>query len=507
MAGRLLGQSLAIGDSSTPIGDSPIAVAPALPALAFWARVREACFVLRRRHMIVCVLGALLIAQPAGTEVPGMTLEQAIDFARLHQPTLAAARARIEVTLRDVDIAHAEWKPSVGALAELVGSSTNNSTATQLTGGPAGLIDVVRVGGTAIHPARDLDWRPYASTMLGVGVRQEVFDFGRIAAQAAAARALNQIEREKERLSRISVEYAVAEAFYAVLAAKGARDASQEAYKRVEVHRDFARRAVAAGLRSPIELTRAEADLARYQVGVIRAEAGVAVARSILAAAVGSNVPQLDALAEGPVTDGSPLPAADAVADRVLASSPVVRIGAANAEAQHARTEALGAAWRPNLMLSAAATSRAGGAPPTAGEIPTGDGFIPSVANYSVGLVLSWPLWDPTARARVASSRAREVEANAELDATRINAVHAAQQDLVRVQTARIALDALSSALEAAKANNAQAEARFHSGLGTSTELADAEAVRVDAEIALVAGRFQLMTARAALARALAEEK
>lgn len=506
MASPLAGQSLAVGDLSPAIGDSPIAKNAHPPALAFQRARGPGTLHAYAALMLACVM--LLIAQaPSPADVPGMTLAEAIAYARAHQPTLAAARARIEVTLREVDVAQADWKPSVGALAELVGSSINNSTATQLTGGPAGIIDVVRVGGTAIRPANDLNWRPYASTMLGVGLRQEVFDFGRIAAQTAAARAMGQVERERERFSRLAVEYAVAEAFYAVLAAKGAFEASQEAYKRVEFHRDFAKRAVAAGMRSPIELTRAEADLARYRVGVIRAEAGVGVARSVLAAAVGSNAPQLDALPGDAIPDTHALPKASDVADRVLSESPAVRMGAASAEAQHARTKALDASWRPNLMLSAAATSRAGGGPPTVGDIPAGNGFIPSVANYSVGLVLSWPLWDPGARARVTSSQAREAEVNAELDVTRINAVHAAQQDLLRVETARLALDALDAALDAAKANNAQAEARFHAGLGTSTELADAEAVRVDAEIALVAGRFQLMTARAALARALAEEQ
>lgn len=457
--------------------------------------------------VLITLLAAPTTEIVADGAMPTMSLADARAFARAHQASLAAARARLEGTLRDVEGVNAEWKPSIGALAEVVGSTVNNSTATQLTGGPAGVIDIPRVGATAVRTGDDLAWRPYASTLVGVGLRQEVFDFGRIAAQAAAARALTEVERERQRLTTLGVDYAVAEAFYAVLAAKAAQVASEEAYKRVEVHRDFAKRSVTSGMRPPIELTRAEADLARYNVGRIRASAGVDVARSVLAATIGSDAPEVDALSDGETSLEAPeLPTADAVTNRVLAASPLVQLGAAAARAQEARTKAIDALWRPNLLLSAAITSRAGGATGTNGEVVRGDGFIPEVANYHVGLVLAWPLWDPTTRARVASARTRDMEANAELAGVRVDAVHAAQQQLRRVITARDALSALDTALDAAKANSAQAEARFQAGLGTSTELADAEAVRVDAEIAIVAGRFQLLTARAALARVLAEE-
>jgi outer membrane protein len=60
--------------------------------------------------------------------------------------------------------------------------------------------------------------------------------------------------------------------------------------------------------------------------------------------------------------------------------------------------------------------------------------------------------------------------------------------------------------VEAARANYAQAEARFKAGLGTALELADAEYLRTDAEIQLAGGQFELSRARAVLGKLLAEE-
>jgi outer membrane protein len=78
-------------------------------------------------------------------------------------------------------VPRAQWLPSVGGTAQIVGATVNNSTATVLSN-PR--VDLPRIGATRISPEPDL--KPYASTLVAVGVRQELFDFGRIAAQTAA---------------------------------------------------------------------------------------------------------------------------------------------------------------------------------------------------------------------------------------------------------------------------------------------------------------------------------
>ena len=72
--------------------------------------------------------------------------------------------------------------------------------------------------------------------------------------------------------------------------------------------------------------------------------------------------------------------------------------------------------------------------------------------------------------------------------------------------SSKAALPALERALTAARANYDQAEARFRSGLADAVELADAEALRTQAEIDLIVGRFDLARARVAFGRTIAEE-
>jgi len=118
---------------------------------------------------------------------------------------------------------------------------------------------------------------------------------------------------------------------------------------------------------------------------------------------------------------------------------------------------------------------------------------------------MSWPFYEPTVDATASASRQREWAYEAEIAAAQQRAVAAAQQAYRRTRVAESALDALAQAAEAARANYEQADARFKAGLGTSTELADAEAIRFEAEVQQAVGGFELATARANLARVMGD--
>jgi outer membrane protein len=430
--------------------------------------------------------------------VTSMTLAQALEYARGHQPELRAARERFLAVAADARIASAQWLPLAGATAEIVGSSANNSTSTVIRSSE---VDLPRIGGTAIQSKPR--WQPYATTVAAVGLRQEVFDFGRIAAEVAADDALAAIERDRLQTTQLDITLTVTKGYYAVRAARAVASAAAQAEERSKVHRDFAEVAVKAGLRSPIERTRAAADLTKFTVGRIRAEGNIRIARSVLAAAVGYPEPELDASATRDVM--SPTPSLVQVEQRTMANLPEILQARDRQKAQHARTVAIGAILRPNLYASASVSGRAGGAPANNGVVPEGRGFAPIVPNYDVGLVLSWPLYEPIVNAAESASQQREWASAAELAAAQQRARTSAQQVYRRTRVAESALEALAQAAEAARANYEQAEARFRSGMGTSTELADAEALRLDAEVQQAVGGFELATARAQLARVMGD--
>jgi len=429
-----------------------------------------------------------------------MTIAEALSYAREHQPAIRAALSKVKAQMETAKVPSGQWLPTVGLTLQGFGMTANNTTGTYVQ---PFYMDIPRIGGTPSRTESTAQLSPYASTFAGAGVLQELFDFGRIGAQRAAADALVDVSKHDADAARLDIDFSVEEAYFSVLAAKSIIKAADEAYGRAKVHRDLAKRGVDSGLRPPIELTRAEADLERFDVGRIRARGGLSVAQAVLAAAVGAPDAAIDTSGEAPQPAQMPS-LSQAVA---LAQSRDPRIAAALAQLQAAekRTTAIGAELRPDLSVTGTISGRAGGAPATSGAGPTGAGWIPDVPNWDVGILLTWPLFDGTIAARRDAAKSEEQVRHDEIDIMRLQEVAAVNESYVQVQVARAALAGLQNTVIAAKANYDQADARFRAGIGNAVELADAEAVRTDAEIQLALGQFELARARAAFGRAIAE--
>lgn len=426
---------------------------------------------------------------------PAMTLADALAFARQHQPALQAAQARIEVAKRAAGVVRSEWLPQVGATAQLFYGTMNNSTAMFLG---VRTTDLPRIGGSR----SDGGWGDaYPSSLVGIGLRQNVYDFGRLAALALAADAEAAATHHRARQEELDVALQVESMFYAVLTAKAVERAAEDAYNRASLRRDMAKVSVERGLRPPIDLTRAEADLTRFDVGRTRARGSIEAAQAFFAAAVGVPEPLLDAT--GGVHEVAPLPPIGEALEQAFSRDPGLRGALARLASQQAWTRATTRQWAPNVSLTAGLSGRAGGAPQNSG--PSGQsGWLPVVPNWDIGVVLQAPLFDGVLLARRSQSQAMEQVLRKEIDVTRRRLLAEIQRAYTSFRIADASLPALQAAALAAQKNYEQANARVRAGLSTSIELADAEALRTDSEIQLAVGRFEIMRARAALNRSIA---
>lgn len=424
-----------------------------------------------------------------------MTLSEALAYARQHQPTLRAAQARIEVAKRAAQSVRAEWLPQLGATAQIFYGTMNNSTAMFLG---VRTTDLPRIGGSR----SDGSWADaYPSSVIGLGLRQNVYDFGRLAALAMAADAEAAATRYRAAQEELDVALQVESMFYAVLAAKAVERAAEDAYKRAALRRDMAKVSVEKGLRPPIDLTRAEADLTRFEVGRTRAHGSIESAQALFAAAVGAPEQLLDA--SGTVEESAPLAPLGQALEQALTHDPGVRAALEKLVSQQALTRATIRQWAPSLTLTAGVSGRAGGAPSNSG--PSGQsGWLPSVPNWDIGLILQAPLFDGVLLARRSQSQAQEEVLKQEVEVTRRRLLAEIQRAYTSFRIAESSLPALQSATVAAQKNYDQASARFRAGLSTSVELADAEALRTDSEIQLAVGRFEIARARATFHRSIA---
>jgi outer membrane protein len=427
-----------------------------------------------------------------------MTVTEALAYAHAHQPAIRAALSRVATRIAEAKVPSGRWLPTVTATAQLFAMTANNTTGTYVD---PDSMDIPRIGATPATTTGRLS--PYASTFVGAGLLQELFDFGRIGAQRAAADALVTVERHTADAVRLDIDFGIEESFFSVLAAKAIVRAAEEACARSLVHRDLAKRGVDSGLRSPIELTRAEAELARYDVDRVRALGGLSVAQTVLAASIGATEGGIDAADQSVQPSDMPtLRDSIAMAQR---RNPRLAVALAQFKATEDRARAIGAELRPDLSLTATLSGRAGGAPSSSGLAPASEGWVPNVPNWDGGLLFIWPLFDGVVGARRDAAVAEEQVRGDEIDVARLQVVAQVRETYEKVQIARSAIVSLESSVAATRANWEQADARFRAGTGNAVELADAEAIRTDAVIALAIGQFDLEQARAAFGRSIAE--
>jgi outer membrane protein TolC len=447
--------------------------------------------------LVLAAGDARALADPA---LVTMTLPQALAYARDRQPSIKSALAEYDARRAEARVPRALWLPQIGATAQLFVGTANNTTASYLT---IPEMDIPRIGGSKSTTQATATWSPSASSLAGLGIGQEVYDFGRISAQIAVADASAAMARANAEAVRLDVALGVEETFHSVLAAKAVIAATQDALKRAVTHREYAQAGVKSGLRPPIDLTRAQADVALLQVRLIQAQSGLEAARAALAAAMGSDQLQIDAAPTPPDLSSAP---AFADALRTAAQrNPDIVVAMSHLDAQHAAVSAVTRELLPNIFASATLTGRAGGVLPTSGDTPYGGGWLPDVANWDLGLVLQWNLFDATVLARRSAAQARVEAARANLDLARMNVSLAAQRGYLDLDAALRTLPGLQATVDAARANQSQADARFKAGLGNIIELADAEALLTNAELGLAVGQFTVARTRAQLGRVMSQ--
>ncbi len=430
-----------------------------------------------------------------------MSVQEAVLYAWAHQPTLQAMQARMEVAKRSASLLRAEWLPQLGATAQIFGGTMNNTTAMFLG---VKSVDLPRIGASQSGADANLG-DVYPSTLVAVGLRQTLFDLGRMTMQAEVVDKEVQIAKLRVIEERLAMGLQIETSYYAVLAAKAVESVATDAEVRATLRREMVKAGVERGLRPTIDVTRAEADRTRFEVARLRAHGSVELTQATFAAAVG--VPELlldavDGTSDLRMHDSLLLPLGDALRT-AMEQDPAVQAALQRLLQQQAATRATTMQWLPTLQLTASLSGRAGGAPTNSG--PSGvSGLMPSVPNWDVGVILSVPVFDGQILARRAHSQAQEVVLRYELDAQHRQVLANVQRSYTAFAMAKESLQALGAASEAARQNYDQANARFRVGLSTSVDLADAEALRTEAEIQLVMGRFEVARARAQLNRSIA---
>lgn len=385
-----------------------------------------------------------------------LTLAAAVSIALQHNPARAAAEGQEAGAWAALDRAQAEGYPQVRA----EGRFLHLSDVPTMTLGPAAPVALGE-----------------ADTWLGsVSAQQLVWAGGRVsaltraadrnaaAATAAKTRATQQVVAGAER------------AFRLLLAAQDEIDAAAKNLLAAEDHLRVARDRLEARVAAQFDVLRAEVGVEEARQEAIRAAGALRVAGAVLLQALGLQEGEYRAVAPGP--SGRPRPAlADALED-ARRRRPELTFFARRLEAADAGVAAARAERFPTLSVGADYQT----VTPESNTLYT---------RWSAGAFASLPILDGgRIAARVGEAEAAAVQARAALEGARRQVDVEVRQAHARAETADAQVTTAAKRLEQAEELLRLAEVRYQGGVGTATEVADAQA-------SLARARFGLTRAQA----------
>jgi outer membrane protein len=424
----------------------------------------------------ILLLTAALLAPQDSTR---LTVAAAVDRALASHPTLAAARANVDVASADVRQMRAAWLPSVS-----LDGAVNKFEKPMI-----------------VWPLHGLDLRnpPSFDTELSqasLGAAYTLYDFGARSSRVKTAEAQRDAADAALGATEQQLLARTLGAYLRVLTSRGVLAAENQRVGALTAEAKRARDRLAAGKAARLDTLRAASELTSALADRVLSTANVDVAEHELARLMG--VP-FATVHNAPLASVGLGRAAATDAER---TDLVARAGSANVDVQLAERRADAAA----ASVGAAKAGRLPQLQASSAIIDRSNITGRWLSEWQVGVGLSWPIFTGGARQSavdraVANSRAAQEQ-------VRITRLSAEQQ----VDDARAAFDASRARVAALEAAEQQAEevARITAlsrdvGDGTQTDYLIAEAALFRARSGLVQARHAVIAARVELARVLGE--
>lgn len=430
--------------------------------------------------MRIAVVGALFIAACQGQ----MSLPEAVKKTSETYPQLRVSMEQVNAAAEAIKLARTAYLPRIEGIAQVNRATRNNiygmllpqTVIAPISGPPNPTNAGTNVWGSAI----------------GFLVSWEPFDFGLRKAQVDAASASERRAGEAVKRTRFEAELATAEAYLTVLAAEQTAQAARASVKRSQTLWEQVAALVKAELRPGAEESRSRAELAMAETQRIQADQAVALARAALSQFVGTVPESLKGLREPPEGAGG-----DGVHPQVSEQEAAI-------EEVAARRRVLEKSYFPKFNAQAANYARGTGANADFTTLSGVNGLAPNIYNWGVGFTVNFNVMEYASlrvRKEIEASRQRAEAARLEQVRRELSAQELKAQALVA--GARQVAANMPVQLEAARAAEQQAAARYRAGLGTIAEVAEAQRLLTQTEIDASLARLGIW--RALLAQAAAK--
>jgi outer membrane protein len=409
-----------------------------------------------------------------------VTLDDAVQSAREHQPQLRQARAQTDAASARARAAFAPLLPQVSATAGYQWTTHN----------------AINRPGSASVPGTTGSWDLANSLSDSITASQLLFDFFSQPNRYRATKAQADAQAATERATALQIDFNVRAAYFDTRANAALAQVARENLDNQIRHLQQTEGFVQAGTRAEIDLVQARTDTANARVALINAENAYQTSKLNLNAAMGVQGPTDYDVAD---TQAAPVPGEDGLLDALLEEANRTRPELQSLEDQ----------IRAELLTVRSIEGQYGPAiSATAGLTQGRTGFLDRPGwNVAFGLSLTWNLFQGgLTRAQVSEAEANVIAAVAQLDLQRQQIRSDVDGARLAVRAAKESLSATQEALTNARQRLRLAEERYTVGVGSAIELGDAQVALAQSAAQAVQADDKLSTARAQLLRALGRQ-
>ncbi|MFP2912425.1 TolC family protein, partial [Pyxidicoccus sp. 3LFB2] len=398
--------------------------------------------------------------------VVSVTLEEAIARALKTSPQVAQAAGTVTTSEAAERSAFGAYLPSLSANASSSLASSNRLDPE--TGA------VVSGSNDTYSAGLSAGWDVFTGGQRGANRRQ---------AQAQSSAAEAQLTAQQS-----TAVLDVQRSFYEVLRAEGLEEVAKSRIERAKQNAEAAERRLAVGSATRSDLLRSKLELTTARESLLTAETQRTSASLALGRLIGEDGP-VDAK---PLANLEPRPVAlteEALVNEVVARAPAVLAAEADLRASEAGVGSAKSAYLPTVRLS-------GGYDWFNQDL----GFAGGRTSWSVRLGLSYPIFDGFLREeRVVRARTQASVSQVQLADTRRAVSSSVGQSLSQIRLASERINFAKESVEVAQEDLKVQQERYRLGATTILELLTSQESLVQAEIDLVAARFDYQIARAEL--------
>ncbi len=409
-----------------------------------------------------------------------LTLADALDTARAHQPTVVQARANSIAALARADESASGLIPNLSATASYARRTSN--FAPQLS---------TVQGAQSAKGVSSTDTYNYFS--LGLTFNQLIYDSQVTIDRYRSTKVTAESVEATERATRLGVDQQVRAAFFAARAEKDLVAVAKATLDNQNLHLDQTEGFVRVGTHPEIDLLTSKTSRANAKVAYITAqnnyETGKATLNQAMGVEQGTDYDVSDDTL--PPVEGETLSTDELMPEAVAARPDLVSLQL-QVKAQRLLLRSYKGNYGPQLSAQSSLTD-------------AGVDIHNLVWNWSVSVVGQWDLFSGGVLIpfSVREQTANLLSLEAQVDAERLQVRMDVESARLAVRADKEALVASEEAKESATGQLQLAEGRYKAGSGSAVELNDAQVALTNAAGQRVQAEYNLAAARALLVKAL----